>query len=182
MRLFIALNFPDDVRLALFEAAAPLRASAPGARWTSAEKLHLTIKFLGARAPALVEALAGALDAVGLRHAPIELRIGGIGAFPNAWRARIVWIGIEATAPLVALQHDLDDACGAIGIAREDRPFHPHVTLARIGPRVPRRDVQALMRDPEVSGVQANVVARTVDLVQSVDGRYATLHRATLAG
>ena len=181
MRLFIALNIPDDLREAIYTATAPLRAIAPGARWTGAEKLHLTMKFLGERPQELVDALVPALDALGARHRAIDLRIEGLGAFPNARRPRIVWAGIVETPALSALQGDVDDACARLGIEREDRPFHPHVTLARIGPRVPHRDAQALLRERDPLGLRGAAVVRTVDLMQSVGGRYVPLHRATLA-
>lgn len=182
MRLFIALNLPDDLREAIHAATAPLRTIAPGARWTGAEKLHLTMKFLGERSQELVDALVPPLDAVGARHRPMDVRIEGLGAFPNARRPRIVWAGIVGTPALVALQRDVDDACARLGIEREARPFHPHVTLARIGPRVPHGDAQALLRERDPLALRGAAVVRSVDLMQSVGGKYVALHRATLAG
>jgi 2'-5' RNA ligase len=182
MRLFIALNFPHELRVALHEAAAPLRSLAPAARWTAAARLHLTMKFLGEEPAELGASLAPVLDAAGARHAPIDLSIEGIGAFPNFRRPRVVWAGIGASRALVALQRDIDDVCAALGLAREDRPFHPHVTLARIGPRVPRDQARALGLEHDRIVMRGAATVRTVDLMESVGGAYVALHRAPLAG
>lgn len=93
-----------------------------------------------------------------------------------------MWLGVSASPALVALERDLDDVCASLGVAREERSFHPHVTLARIGPRVTRAELQALLRTRDALTVRAALSVHSVDLMQSVAGRYVPLHRATLAG
>ena len=181
MRLFVALNLPAKVRNALHAATAPLRDAAPGARWTPPEKLHLTLEFLGERTDDGVAPLTTALDAIAARHRAIILELRGVGSFPSLRRPRVVWIGVAASAPLAQLQRDVGDACESLGIPRDRRPFHAHVTLARMTPRTPRAETEALARVAPSIEVNVLATARTLDLVQSVSGRYVALHEAAFS-
>jgi RNA 2',3'-cyclic 3'-phosphodiesterase len=131
MRTFVAVNLPPDVRLALHGALGPLRERPLPVRWTAADALHLTMKFLGDIEGAEVAPLEAALRGVAAGHAPLELRIGGFGAFPSLRRAGTLWVGIAADPPLMALQRDLEFALSRLGYAREQKPFRPHITVAR---------------------------------------------------
>ena len=113
-------------------------AAALSVSWVAPENLHVTVKFLGnvdaARVPSVIDALRSAVRG----HAPFDLEVGGLGAFPSATRARVLWAGlIGGTAPLGALAASVEDALAHLGFPREDRPFSPHITLARV--REPRR-------------------------------------------
>lgn len=138
MRLFVALEIPPAVRdnfAALIQElrsrAEQLRDKRP--RWVRPENLHVTLKFIGEASPAKVEAIRGALSTV-RSDQPCELSFRGLGFFPNERHARVFWAGIEASSNLVSLAADIDGALQAVGIAREKRPFAPHLTLARFEP------------------------------------------------
>jgi 2'-5' RNA ligase len=95
--------------------------------------LHLTIKFMGNVATQKVEAVsnAAALAVNGLAHFPIVFQ--GTGVFPGPRSPRVLWIGIaDQTAGLAQLQSSLEQECMAAGFPEEERPFHPHLTIARI--------------------------------------------------
>jgi 2'-5' RNA ligase len=136
VRLFVALNLPADVRRAIADATAPRRAAAPSLAWTEEARLHLTLKFIGERPAEAREPLAAALRAVAARHAPLALELGGLGAFPNRRRPRVVWLGVAPDPKLELLHHDVEVACAALGYEVEGRAFRPHLTLARV--RAPR--------------------------------------------
>src|SRR5438309_5452399 len=110
----------------------------PGVRFVRPEGLHVTLKFLGEvsaeRAAQTVEALRG------VRASPFELELRGTGFFPNEKRPRIFWAGLDAdpAQALAQLAAQVDDACAATGFPPEQRPFQPHVTLARLGSGNPR--------------------------------------------
>ena len=95
------------------------------------ESLHLTLKFIGEQKPDRVEAIQERLR--GVQGAAVEIRFAGYGFFPTAKAPRVFWIGIEAGPELAELAANIDAAVAELGIPREDRPFSPHLTLARGG-------------------------------------------------
>lgn len=131
MRLFIALNPNEDERERIYQATAPLRAAGLPVNWIPPAALHLTLKFLGEvdaeRLPEITRAAATAAA----RAKPIELHIGGLGAFPSFRNPRILWLGVEATPQLRMLKQDIEWEFAPIGFPREIRAFQPHITLGR---------------------------------------------------
>src|SRR5882672_11120459 len=132
MRRFFAIELSAPVAESLHQAAGPLRALEPELSWAPAEKLHLTMKFLGDVDDVGASRLIDAADEVARRHRPFEMTLGGVGAFPNFRRARVVVMEVESEPKLEWLHHDLEVACGAAGFEVEGRPFRPHITLARV--------------------------------------------------
>jgi 2'-5' RNA ligase len=133
MRLFVALEIPSAVRENLAALLKSLRAASPQTRWVRPENLHVTLKFIGeareAKLAAIRSALAGARS-----DQPVTLDFRGLGFFPNDKHPRVFWAGIEASPNLKTLAADIDRAAEKLGIAREQRPFSPHLTLARFEP------------------------------------------------
>jgi 2'-5' RNA ligase len=133
MRLFVAMDIPEAVRSALAEVAANLRAACPKARWVRIEGIHLTLKFIGETAAEKVAEIKTALASVPSRP-PASLNFRGVGFFPTARRPRVVWAGVETGPDLAELAAAVDAALHPLGIAREERAFSPHLTLARFDP------------------------------------------------
>ncbi len=128
-RLFIALPIGRAVVDALSEVATDVPR---GWREVRPESLHLTLAFLGEVEERRVAAAERAMRLSAARAAPLELSARGIGAFPNHERARVMWAGLEGdVAALAELQGDLTSALRQEGFDLEERPFRPHVTLAR---------------------------------------------------
>src|ERR1700688_3384761 len=130
MRLFVALDIPEDVRSALAALTARLRPACRNARWVRIEGLHVTLKFIGETPAEKVDAIKAALASIPSR-APIPINFRGLGFFPNERRPRVLWAGIEASAELAALAAAVKTALDPLGIPREERAFSPHLTLAR---------------------------------------------------
>lgn len=190
LRLFVALNLPAELRASLYatvrEATAPLVEEAPRAvAWVPEPNLHVTVRFLGARPAALVEPLREALDLAASAVHVHDLALGGLGAFPGIQRPRVLWIGIEMNVALAALYQKVDDACWRLGIVREARPFHPHVTIGRVrmGARVPAGRLAAAAR--ALTTNRWTMPVETVDLMSSElasgGSRYARLAAAPLS-
>src|SRR5262245_37238500 len=95
MRLFLALNLPPELRRDIVNATDGLREGAPDLSWVKEPLLHLTLKFLGEQPEEIVDRFREVLPAIGARHREPMVQIGGIGAFPNFRRARVVWLGVE---------------------------------------------------------------------------------------
>jgi RNA 2',3'-cyclic 3'-phosphodiesterase len=167
LRLFIALNFPPQVRQALWQAAAPLRDLGLPVKWVRVDGIHLTLKFLGdvpeQREAELVAALGRA--AVGARALPLAL--GGFGVFPDVQRPRVVWAGIGAEPALEILQHRVEQEFAPLGFPTEARPFRPHVTLGRAAREARPRDFSTFEDALGKLSFQETSVAEAVDLMQS---------------
>jgi 2'-5' RNA ligase len=137
MRLFVALDIDAAIRERLARFRAEMKPLAPAARWVGAETFHVTLKFIGEVAQPRVDALRRALATV--QAAPVAITFRGSGFFPNARAARVFWVGIEGGEALAALAGKVDAALASAGVAREERAFSPHLTLARAGDaRTPR--------------------------------------------
>jgi 2'-5' RNA ligase len=131
MRLFVALDLSRDIRDALRDPMATLQPLAKNARWTRPEGMHVTLKFIGNVDAGKLHAIRAALAAV-RSNAPVEMRVRGMGFFPDERRPRVLWSGIEASANLAPLAQAAERALEPLGIAREERKFTPHLTLARL--------------------------------------------------
>lgn len=129
MRLFFALAPPAAARAAL--GAWQRAAGGPGWRWAEPEGLHLTLAFLGEVPGGDRDRLEALGAEVAARHRPFELTGAGLGQFPLAGAARILWLGVGPSGPLDALAADLRGTLRQAGVAFDPKPFTPHLTLAR---------------------------------------------------
>ena len=168
MRLFLAVNLPAEVRHAIAEAVAPLRAVAPGLAWSNPEKVHLTVKFLGEQPEAMAERVAAAMRDVAARNRVIDAEIGGIGAFPNFRRPRVVWIGVSPEPKLELLHHDVESSCESLGLPIDGRPFRPHLTLARVRSRASDpQTLRELARAARAVAYVEEIIITSIDLMES---------------
>jgi 2'-5' RNA ligase len=169
VRLFIALNLPQSARASVLSAIEPLRAAAPALSWAGDAQLHLTIKFLGEQPDAVVRRLEPAIAGVAARHGAPLLELGGIGAFPNFSAPRVVWLGVAPEPRLELIHHEVEVACGELGIPVDGRPFRPHITLARV--RDSHRGDSAMLRGLSQAArqveFQAEVIGHSIDLMRS---------------
>ena len=118
-------------------------ASRAGLRWTRPEQRHLTLQFLGPVGESVADSLTESVAESVRRVAPFTLALGGGGAFPSARRASVVWLGVSTGADeLATLAGAVTAATAPLGFADDDRPFRPHLTLARVNAA---RDVRALV-------------------------------------
>jgi len=137
VRLFIAIELPDDVREHLVQLRDRLKAQIAGAWYTRDQNLHVTLKFLGEvderRSSELIESLS-------------KVRIGGaiqasadkIECFPDRGPLRIVAAGFGGDLDaFAALHRAIEQRCQHLGFERETRKYRPHVTLARARPTLP---------------------------------------------
>lgn len=171
MRLFVAVNFDDTVRAAIRAVLDDFPIADPPWRWAAPETWHVTVKFIGEAREAELGKIVAALDAVRVRHAAFHVTLGKFGAFPNLRAPRVLFFDVEMGAqPLSALAEDVDRSLEeAIGLDRETRAFHAHVTVARIKEPLPRAAIEKLALVPPLSHPVTRV--STFDLMQSRLGR-----------
>jgi len=134
IRAFVAIELPDPILNCLDKVSLDLKKQLENVpiRWVPAENIHLTLKFLGDVSEANLEVLKKILKSIGSNHRAFEISVGGLGAFPKAQHARVIWIGLEVPPDLISLQHSLEIEAGRLGYAHEERPFSPHLTIGRV--------------------------------------------------
>ena len=125
MRLFVAIALPDSVA----DGLVMLQGGIPGARWSTREQLHLTLRFIGEVDGRDAAAIDDALAAI--RSPGFALELKGVGEFGGR-NPRALWAGVRDEGPVVHLQRKIESAVQRAGIAAEERKFSPHITLARL--------------------------------------------------
>lgn len=129
MRIFIALDIPTEIRARITEYAGRLRSYAPEARWSRPEGLHVTLKFVGEVGDAKVEEIKSALGTV--EAVPFPVTFESAGFFPTPKSPRVFWVGVHSEQGLAQLAAAIESATHTVGIAKEERAFSPHLTMAR---------------------------------------------------
>ena len=134
IRAFIAVLLPDEVKQSLSALQDRLRSgSSVSAKWVDPGNIHLTLKFLGNISPGLVGRITSAMETAAREIKPLNIQVKGLGAFPNANRVNIVWVGLVGDIERLALlQKRIDAQLSPLGFKSENRPFTPHLTIARI--------------------------------------------------
>src|SRR5215212_2215313 len=162
LRAFIAIEIPLGVREAIEKALAPVQKGVVGSavRWVPVQNMHLTLNFLGDVSPANVEMLCQMLHAEADLFPRFELRLSGLGSFPNPKRPRVLYIGVQAPATLEALQRGIDFASRRLGYESEERGFSPHLTIGRVKQSANATEQQAIRRTLEETRIDALGTAR----------------------
>lgn len=155
MRLFVAVPLPQALT---DQAAALLPAALPALKRVRPDLMHVTLAFLGWTADERLPIVVDAARSAAADHEAFELAFAGAGQFPASGRPRVVWLGIEdGLAPLAALAESLTGELRRCDLTFDDRPFSPHLTLARVR--------------PEASGPESRTIVAAVDALAVPDLR-----------
>lgn len=146
LRLFVGLELPMSIRQKLLQ----LQGGVTGARWQSAQQLHLTVCFIGKADKQRTAAVCDQLQ--DLDHPAFEIELAGVGCFGRAQQPRALWAGVKPRLPLQQLHDLVAGRLQAIHLDQAQAPFRPHITLARFrtnaGPCQPFLDRNADLRSP----------------------------------
>ncbi len=173
IRSFVAIELDAGIQEALGQLERRLKQAPLGrlGRWVAPECIHLTLKFLGDVPAERVPEIAQAIKMASAGTAPFEIAVAGLGCFPNATRARVIWVGIEEpSGALASLQAALERELARLGFKPEGRGFTPHLTLARVRDMAQnheRAELGAWVKQQNV-GTLATMRVREVSLMQSV--------------
>jgi 2'-5' RNA ligase len=188
-RAFIAIELSDDAKAGLRAALQTVEATTgfSAGRWVSPERMHLTLRFLGDTEDALIAGVAASMDRIARTFSPLSLELAGVGFFPDAHRPRIAWLGVGGESEeLARLESRLSEELIALGIDRDPRPFHPHLTLARVRHKTTGAERRALVDLVRSLRIEVPLVARDLYLLAAppdaaaASSAYAILHRAPL--
>ena len=161
IRAFIAIELSSELRRQLDEVIHKIQErclSAGGesarkaVRWVPADNIHLTLKFLGEVSVANLQQLARMLKTETSHYTPFDIAIQGVGAFPNARRPRVIWVGSDAPPALGTLQHAIETGTHALGYPTEEREFSPHLTLGRVSQNADPMEIAAISQ--ALTGIQ----------------------------
>ncbi|MCC6793680.1 MAG: RNA 2',3'-cyclic phosphodiesterase [Candidatus Hydrogenedentes bacterium] len=167
MRCFLAIELPSGVIHRLSQLSAQLRRCPVKASWVRPEHMHLTLRFLGDIDNRQSTSISDALRDAFIEIRPFTLLAQAAGAFPNLRLPSVVWAGIgPLTGPLETVQAHCERAGQHAGLLPESKPFHPHITLARIKDRHPPVDLMHVI-ERERNFTAGEFTVRGVSLFKS---------------
>ncbi len=184
-RVFCAIELPETARERVFRRIAHLKEAVPDAKasWSRDANLHLTLKFLGEIPQKSVPDLSNAASRAATGLAPFSIRLEEAGVFPKHGQPHVLWIGInDSSGKLSELHARLEAESVNAGFEKDDRPFHPHLTVARL--RQPRhaRTLAAAHREldfePAEIAVSELLVIRSE--LSSAGSKYSIISRHAL--
>jgi len=133
LRTFIAINLNPEIKKTLIQLIKELDTGNRSIKWVAEQGMHLTLKFLGEIDREKVAQIKNVLKRILKKYRPFSLRFKGTGSFPPGKKAaRVLWVGIEEEESLERLQSELEAELEKIGFPKEERRFHPHLTLGRV--------------------------------------------------
>ncbi len=179
-RCFIAIELSREIKQALGAIQDELKKTVDGVKWVRPDNIHLTLKFLGHIEKEVVEKTKDILGRAAGRTKPFLMKLSSVGAFPDPSRPRVIWIGIDENKELSSLAGLIEEELVPLGIEKESRPFHSHLTLARVKFLKDKSSVKNAFASLEVPPVE--MTASKITLFQSTLRRegpiYTVLHEA----
>jgi RNA 2',3'-cyclic 3'-phosphodiesterase len=169
IRAFVAVEISDEVGTAILQVQQDIKERIAAhlskeirIAWGQRNSFHLTMRFLGEMDKQLIDPLRKAMASVRQSHPTIQIPIDRLQAFPNIMKPRVLWVGpseswltSEPAKRLVKLHQEIESCCHSFGFAPDEKPFSPHLTLARI--KTGERQVGPLL-------AQSGVYERSVSL------------------
>jgi len=162
IRLFIALNIPDELREVLRGVQSRLKPCPGRISMVRPVNIHITLKFMGQTEEQRLSPLIEALCTVSSSTRPFKLSSGGLGAFPSLKAPRSLWVGMDESKELEALKEAMEGALLPAGFEKDKKAFRPHLTLCRIRSKAASKAVAAMTGPMEVEKKVAFVVDRFV--------------------
>jgi len=132
LRTFIAVPLPEEVQAKVGKLLSDLRKTDAAVRWVPARNLHLTLKFLGDLEEARLRDLFLGIQKAAEGIEPFQITLEGLGAFPNARRPRVLWIGLDVPGAMRTLSENIEEELFGLKFPREKRKFSPHLTIGRV--------------------------------------------------
>ena len=163
IRTFVAIELPLEARDELVSVQAELKKSGADVKWVEPENIHLSLRFIGDVEPDKAEEIKELVAGTTAASKAFELTMKGTGVFPDLGHPRVIWAGVDRGAgESTRLAADLEAGLQAIGIAGEERKFHPHITLGRVRSQ---RNSDKLRKLVETTGFEAGSIIKVECLI-----------------
>ncbi len=181
IRCFIAIELSHEITDILSQIQDELKKTVSGVKWVKPGNIHLTLKFIGNIEEKAVEEIKEILNQIAAQTKPFKLKLSSAGAFPNPDRPRVIWIGMdEENKESSHLANLIEEKLVSLGIEKESRAFHAHLTLARVKFLKDKSSVKNAFVSLEIP--YAEMAASKITLFQSTLTRegsiYTVLHEA----
>jgi RNA 2',3'-cyclic 3'-phosphodiesterase len=182
-RLFVGVRISVAAANTLAGCAETLARRARDAgidvKWVAPINYHVTLAFLGWTGIDAIGPVRDALEAATAGEGRFTFRASRLGAFPSLDRASVLWAGIEDATPLSRLGQSVGDAMARLGFERDTRPFHAHVTIARL--RSPRalREVVLPMAEQMFGDTRIDHVTLFESETKSTGSVYSEIEKIT---
>jgi 2'-5' RNA ligase len=180
------MKLPETVLAAIDSVKKGLATHGFNVRWMTIDNIHLTLKFIGEVDEGEVDGITAVLTEAVHGFALLRLAAAGVGVFPDAKRARVIWVGLSGQlAELAALQRSIEDRLATIGYPHEKRSFSGHLTLGRVkGPIAASRLTTALgvFRDFASEIFEVDRVVLFKSDLRPTGAVYTELRQVTLPG
>jgi RNA 2',3'-cyclic 3'-phosphodiesterase len=168
MRTFIAIEIPSEIKSALAALQMKLGRAGADVSWTKTENLHLTLNFLGEVDEKRIVEVEKACVSLAAEFQPFTLNLNDTGVFPNTRQPRVLWAGLSGEVDnLYEMHRRLDERLALIGFKREEKKFHPHLTIGRLKSNKNTRELLALADAhplPELSFLVTEIVLMKSEL------------------
>ncbi len=168
IRAFVAIELSKDLLGRLMELTQRVRSLHLDGRIPRPESMHLTLKFLGQVDRAQITSIQRAVQESARQVAPFDVRIGGLGTFPDLRRPRVLWIGVEECQSLWNLRQELEVELEKLGFPRDSRSFRPHLTLMRLKSLTKQGELAGFLRSEAQEGGFGVLEVTEVHLYQSL--------------
>ncbi|UCG55362.1 MAG: RNA 2',3'-cyclic phosphodiesterase [Dehalococcoidia bacterium] len=180
IRTFIAIEIPGELKRQLAHLQGKLKTdNQPGIKWVNPDGIHLTLKFLGNIRENDISGITEVMIEATAQIPTFFLEPTTLGAFPDLKRIQVIWIGLGGEIDkLKHLQHVIENSLTKLGFKGDQRPFKPHLTLARLGKEVSLVERQRLgelitSNTLEMSG---KIIVKSVNLIKSKLTRKGALY------
>ena len=133
LRTFLAIDLPSALHSAIGQNLRTVKRALPGLSWSKTENLHVNLKFLGETTESHVDQIRRAVEPAVSGVSPFVIELKGFGVFPDHRSPRVLWVGLGGDlGGLSMLAECVEHAVVPLGFPQEDRPFRPHLTVARV--------------------------------------------------
>ena len=185
IRAFVALNIPIALVRRVADFQADLRDKARKAKirvgWVPPPNMHVTLKFLGSIQAESAYIIGDRFRELLANRPAFKVQLKGTGAFPGREKPRVLWLATRCeNDELVQLATDVDQWLHDLGYPREERPFHPHLTLGRVKSPKPSLDLLEGLEEREVGRCVATEVVLYESEIQRRGVEYTALAKIAL--
>lgn len=161
MRTFLAVRVPEHIRKVIYEFTRIEAKKELPIKWVAFENLHITLKFLGEIDEKKKVEMAPVISQIGQKHSPFQVQLEGLGCFPNPRNPRVLWVGVkEGETQLCDIAAELEKELAPFGF-KEEKRFHPHLTIGRIKKFCKVDDILANRMSTDAFGIDSVVLFKS---------------------
>jgi RNA 2',3'-cyclic 3'-phosphodiesterase len=130
-RVFLAIEVPQEAKANVTKLNEDMTALGLDAKWVKPDNFHVNLRFFGDKTVEEIDNIKDIVNSFVKKQEPFEIKLRGLGVFPNQEHIRVSWIGVFSDK-LFSLQNELEDIFEEKGLNRSDKKYSPHLTLGRI--------------------------------------------------